>query len=185
MRVAVFESIDLGADLAQQSSLVEALVKAEADGMVAVGAAESNRTATQMKEREAAQSVQVLADKLRVVEERALVAGERLAGNARERDMLNSQLDRARIDLETGEGRRSELELEREETAAKLAEVEVEAQREAEELAKREAEKKTAVHALLNARAEAESLIRQEAEEVQALGRARANLEHRYGASVR
>ena len=114
LRVAVFESIDLGVDLAQQSSLVEALVKAEADGMVAVGAAESNRTATQMKEREAAQSVQVLADKLRVVEERALVAGERLAGNARERDMLDSQLDRARIDLETGEGRRSELELERE-----------------------------------------------------------------------
>jgi chromosome segregation protein len=178
LRVAVFESIDLTVDLREQEALVKSLQQAEIDGVVAVQAAEANRTATQLKEREARQTVQTVADTLRVVEERALVAGERLASSARERDMLNAQLDRAKYDLESGEGRRSELEAERDETAAKLAATEIEAQREADELAQREEEKTVALRALLNARADAESLIRQEAEEVQALGRARSDLDH-------
>ena len=177
VRAAIFEYRDLVEAYAQQEGVVHALNQAEKDALVAIQAAEAARTAGQARVSEVALRVQKLSDELRSIEERALLARERLLGYARETDSLHAQLDRARQDLAVGEGRRSELETERMETEAKVTELALEVESITALLSERESERKTAVTQLLDARAEHEKLIRLETQEVQALARARADIE--------
>ena len=175
--VALFDYIELVAELQEQEAVVSALLDSEKDTIVAVQAAEASRLASQTQERDIALKVTATGDKLRRIEETVLVARERIVGYARERDMLHTQLDQAQRDLAAGEGRRSELERELDETAARCAELESESETFKALVDERVNAHKAAARSVIEARAELEGHVRKEAQEVQVMTRARADLD--------
>ncbi|MEE2755955.1 MAG: chromosome segregation protein SMC [Myxococcota bacterium] len=175
--VSLFDYLELKRAIEEQNSQVESLLNAEKDTIVAVQTAEANRLAVQTQERDTALKVSGTSERLRRIEETVLVARERIAGYARERDMLHAQLDQAQRDLAAGEGRRSELELELEETAARCGQLEVEADEFKSLVAQRVDAHKSAARRVIEARADLEGYVRKEAQEIQVIARARADLE--------
>ncbi|MEE2789371.1 MAG: AAA family ATPase, partial [Myxococcota bacterium] len=156
---------------------LEARNQLHADAIVAVQASETRQSVAQLELKKCADKVAVVADALRTSEETAMLARERIAGHERERASLGSQLEQAHLDLERGEGRRVEIELEQSETAQRLAELESQSQHQSGEVRRAEQVKKEAVMTLLSARSKVERLMREESEEFQAMAQARARVD--------
>ncbi len=175
--VALFDYLELKDGLEQQRTQVESLLNAEKDSIVAVQTAEATRLAVQTQERDIALKVNATSARLRRVEETVLVARERIAGYARERDMLHAQLNQAQRDLAVGEGRRSELELELDETVARCSQLEAESGELKSMVTQRVDAHKDSARRVIEARADLEGHVRKEAQEVQVITRARADLE--------
>ena len=178
LTIAVIEHSDLVAERARKTDGYNALLDSEKDAVIKVKTSEGSRLAAQTREREAALKVDEYANRLRRIEETVLITRERISSYAREKDMLHAQLDQAKKDLAAGEGRRSELEVEREETAARCTELEELNASLSQDVEKRVTEHKAAVQMLFGARATLEGVQRREAQEIHILSRARADLDN-------
>ena len=118
-----------------------------------------------MKRRLCAEQLGQATRTLNQFEEDAKLARERLAGYAREQGVVLEQIERAKLDMESGENQLSVLEAERQSVQDSVQSIEAEVLREKASLDIAVAEEKQASLAYLDARSELEKCFRREAEQ--------------------
>ena len=174
LRAATFDYLKLDAERRYLERVMAQCADDEADAEGDRAVAETRKHAATLAEREADARAREAADRLRVLEARAEKAEGELDLHAREKGALTRQLETAHADRSLGAERLAELRAERAEAAARLEALEAEASTDDAQLAEADQLSKAASRALLDARAEAEGLRRRDAQEAQAVARARA-----------
>lgn len=174
LRAATFDYLRLDAERRYLERVMAQCADDEADAEGERAVAETRKHAATLAEREADARAREAADRLRALEAKAEKAEGELDLHAREKGALTRQLETAHADRSLGAERLAELRAERAEAAARLEALEAEASTDDAQLAEADQQSKAASRALLDARAEAEGLRRRDAEEAQAVARARA-----------